>query len=107
MKLGGSSSRPTRLGGKRRQHLLGQFQRAQDVREVRLEGHTAADRLDDRQDDLADGAVQLGDGLGRVVARVGAGELRRVAPAPGDELVAVEQLGVRGDQLHRRPGSSP
>ena len=44
--------------------------------------------------------MQLRDGLGRVVTRFGAIEPRRVARAPGDELVAVEQPGVRGDQFH-------
>ena len=47
-----------------------------------------------------------GDGLGGMVARVGAAELRRVARAPGDELLAAEQLGVRGDELHGRPAGA-
>ena len=50
--------------------------------------------------------MKVGDGLGRVVARVGAAELRRVARAPGDELVAAEQLRMRGDELHRRPAGT-
>ena len=102
MKLGGSSSKPDAVGGKGGEHLLRHFDGADDMREVRLESHPPADRLDDRQDDLADGAVQLRDGLGGVVARIVAGELRRVACAPGDELLAVEQLRMRGDELHGR-----
>jgi hypothetical protein len=57
------------------------------MREVRLKSDAAADGFEDRQNDLADGTMQLRDGLGDVVARLGAVEPRGVARAPGDELV--------------------
>ena len=107
MKLGGSSSSPTRRAGKGASTSLASSTVPSDVREVRLESDATVDGFEDRQNDLADGAMQLRDGLGRVVARLGAVEPRRVARAPGDELPAVEQPGVRGDQFHRGPGSTP
>ena len=106
MKLGGSSSKPIRSAGKGAKTFFAISSVPTTCGIVRLQGHAPADRLDDRQEDFADGAVKVGDGFRGVVARIVAGELLRVASAPGDELLAAEQLRMRGDELHGRPAGT-
>ena len=63
------------VGGKGGEDFLRHFHGAHDMRVVRLQCHPPADRLDDRQENFADGAVEVRNGLGGVVARIVAGEL--------------------------------
>src|SRR5512140_1046054 len=61
-------------GGKRREDLFGQFDRSEHVRKVGFKRDAAIDGLEDREDKLANGSLDLRNGLRTMVARIRATE---------------------------------